>query len=119
MKRLIKLTTGHNDINLDRAVTANRFRISMFEFTGGSAIETIHLKIGNHASNYDETTDMYYSLFFLSHISSSITYVPGLQNEGWIHCHDLSNINVQLFINGSLATDITSRNCWLEIEYTV
>ena len=28
-------------------------------------------------------------------------------------------LNIQLFINGSLASDISGRNCWLEIEYAL
>ena len=89
----------------------------MFEFTGTTSVETIHLKIDNDTDNFDETTDMYYSLFFLSHANSSITYTPAMVNEGWFDANSLHNISVQLFINGSLAGDITSRNCWLEIMY--
>jgi len=118
MKRLAKLTTGNSSIDMSRVIDGvRRFRISMFEFTGSSSVETIHLKIDNDSGNFDETTDMYYSLFFLSHINSSIIYTPAMQSEGWFDTRDLHNISVQLFINGVLAGDIASRNCWLEICY--
>ena len=119
MKRLINLTSGYNVIDLSRVVdNTTKFRISMFEFTGGSAIETIHVKIDNHANNFDETNDLYYTLFFLSYISGNITYTPGLMSEGWHSISDgIHTITIQLLIDGTIAGNITSRNCWIEIEY--
>ena len=118
MKRLIRLTSGYSSIDFSRVVdNISKFRISMFEFTGTTSAETIHLKIDNHSLNFDETTDLYYTLFFISHANGSLTYTPGLMSEGWFNTSDgLHNITVQLFINGVIA-DISSRNCWLEIEY--
>ena len=119
MKRLINLTSGYNVIDLSRVIdNITKFRISMFEFTGGTAVEKIHVKIDNHANNYDETNDLYYSLFFLSYASGNVTYTPSMISEGWNSISDgIHSMTIQLLIDCTLAGDVSSRNCFIEIEY--
>ena len=122
MKRLLKLTSGNNSVDFSRVVSKpggiHRFRISMFEFTGTTSLETVHVKIDNYSQNYDETTDMYYTLFFVSQANNSITYTPAMNTEGWNNENNsLHSMTIQVYLNGSMAGDISARNCWVEIEY--
>ena len=68
MKRLFKLESGFNSLDLARVVDdVSRFRISQFEYTAsGSSTETVHVCLDG-SQNYDETNALHYSLFFVCH----------------------------------------------------
>ena len=118
MKRLINLTSGLTNINLDKVVNnSDRWRISQFEWTGASTNQTIHIKIDYDTDNYDESNDLYYNLFFMSYANGSITYTPANDKDGWFDSGPLSSHRIQIFVNGLLSSDISARNCYLELEY--
>ena len=118
MKRLFKLNTGFNPIDLARVVDGvSRFRISQFEYTAsGTSAETVHVCLDG-SQNYDETTAIYYSLFFLCHRSQSVTYTPGTVNEGWFDAHAFHSTNITIFIDGAAPADISSQNCYIELQF--
>ena len=115
MKRLFNLTSGRNSLDFSRVISdIVKFRISHFEYTGND--KAIHVGIGNYAQNYDETNNLYYTLFFYCHANSSITYLPQTNTEGWFSVvNGLHNIAVNVYENAALATSLT--NCYIEIEF--
>ena len=118
MKRLIKVNSGHTSYNLDRVLNnVSRFRITQFGYTGGSFVEPVHVRIDNYGDNYDETNNLKYMLFFLCHVNGSVTYTPAMQSEGWVTCGSISSMDINVLVNGAHAGDITSRNCYLELEF--
>lgn len=115
MKRLVKLTNGNTTLNLSQSVQAKKYRVSLFEWSNGSTAQTIHIKIDFNARNYDETNLLYYNHFFMAHASGNITFTPN-EEDPWFSCKNLSNHSIQLYLNGSMAGDITSNNCYIELE---
>jgi len=117
MKRLFKLNAGFNSIDLGRVVDdISRFRISQFEYTGGASAQTVHVCLDG-SENYDETIGIYYSLFFLCHGSQSVTYTPATVSEGWFNAHAFHSTNITIVIDGAAADDITSQNCYIELQF--
>ena len=113
MKRLFQLTTGHNDINLSRIINVTKFRISQFEYSGSD--QTVHVCVNNFAKNYDETNEIFYTLFFYCRTSSSVTYTPQTDTEGWFPSYNLHNLNIIICQNGIAATTLS--NCFIELEF--
>ena len=114
MKRLWNITTGYNSLNLSRVVNGvSKFRISQFEYTGSD--KTVHVAVNNFSKNFDETNSLYYSLFFYCHASSSVTYVPQTDTEGWFTTTGLNSIDVIVYENAAIASSLT--NCYVEIEF--
>ena len=113
MKRLFQLTTGHNDINLSRVVNdISKFRISQLEYSGND--HAVHICVNNFSKNFDETNEIFYTLFFYCRASSSVTYTPG-EGEGWFSSNDLHNLNYIVCQNGIPATTLS--NCYVELEF--
>ena len=118
MKRLFKLESGFNSIDLARVVNdVSRFRISQFEYTAtGSSTETVHVCLDG-SQNFDETSGLYYSLFFVCHGSQSVTYTPATTTEGWFNAHAFHSTNINIFIDSVVAGDISSQNCYIELQF--
>ena len=118
MKRLINLTNGNTHINLDRVVNnVSKYRISQFEWTGTTSSQTVHVKIDNDTKNYDESNNINYNLFFMCYANGSITYTPAMDDEGWFHSSSLSSHNILIYVDGTVSGDISSRKCYIELEY--
>ena len=120
MRKLFKLTQGYETMELMRTVEASRFRITMFNYTcSGASTELVHVILGNHAQNYDETNDKPYSIAFVALASSTVQYTPITANDSWYDLPNgnLSTLTVQVHIDNTLAGSLTAQNVYLEIEY--
>ena len=115
MKRLFQITSGRNSLDMSRVVNGiTKFRISHFEYSGDD--KAIHVAVGNYSKNYDETNNLYYTLFFYCHANSSVTYLPQTDHEGWFQVGSgLHSVDLNVYENGVLATTLTK--CYVEIEF--
>ena len=119
MRRLFHVLSGDHSFTITKKIQARTCRIASLSYTNSGANEFVHVRVGSDTQNFDESQSIYYTTAFYSPSGSQAEAISEHPTKETMHRVDggTETVRFQIFINGSIAGDLTSQHVYIELDY--